>query len=112
MVLYADGTNILITGKNTATLHENLISAINAAQLWFSVNNLIVNTEKTTTMFFHNCQKKSSILPQVLFEGSIIPVRMVTKFVGIHISKRLNWNYNCDSLKSKLNAVYYLINLL
>jgi hypothetical protein len=86
MVLYADDTNILITGKNTATLHKNLNSAINAAQTWFSFNNLIVNTEKTTTMFFQSYQKKSPVLPQLLFEGRIIPVSMVTKFLGIHIS--------------------------
>jgi hypothetical protein len=79
MVLYADNTNILITGKNTATLHENLNSTINAAQTWYSVNNLIVKTEKTTTMFFQNYQKESPVLPQVLFECRIIPVSMVTK---------------------------------
>jgi retron-type reverse transcriptase len=78
VVLYTDDTNILITGKNTATLHENLNSAINAAQ--------------TTTVFFRNYQNKSHVLPQVLFEGSIIPVSIVTKFLGIHISERLKWN--------------------
>jgi hypothetical protein len=63
-------------------------------------------------MFFRNYQKKSPVLPQVLFEGRIIPVTMVIKFLGTHISERLKWNYHCDSLKSKLNTGYYLINLL
>jgi hypothetical protein len=104
--------NILITGKNTATVHENLNNAINAAQTWFSVNRRIVNTEKTKTMFFRNYQNKSHVLPQVLFEGSIIPVSIVKKFLGIHISERLKWNDHCDSLKSKLNTGYYVIYIL
>jgi hypothetical protein len=89
VVLYADDTKMLITGENIATLHENLNSAINAAQTWFSANSLIVNTEKTTTMFFQNYQNKSPVLPQVLFKGSTIPVCIVTKCLGIHINERL-----------------------
>jgi hypothetical protein len=109
VVLYADDTNMLIMGKNIATLHENLNSAINAAQTWFSANSLIVHTENTTTMFFRNYQSKSPVLPQVLFEGSTVPVSIVTKFWGIHINERLKWNDHCDSLKSKLNTGYYVI---
>jgi hypothetical protein len=104
VVLYADDTNILITGKNIATLYENLNDVITAAQTWFSINSLLVNTEKTTTMLFQNFQNKCPMLPQILYEGSIIPVSIATKFLGIHINERLKWNDHCDSLKSKLNT--------
>jgi len=99
-------------GNNIATLQGNLNSTINAVQTWFSVNNLIVNIAKTTTMFFHNHQKKNPVEPHVLFNTRIIPVSVDTKFLGIHISENLKWNYHCDSLKSKLNTGYYLISQL
>ena len=56
-VLFADDTNILITGRNIDTLQENLNSTINAVQTWFSKNNLIFNIDKTSVMFFHSYQK-------------------------------------------------------
>jgi hypothetical protein len=91
-VLFADDTNILVPGKNIATLQENLNSTIKAVQTWFSVNNLIVNIDKTTIMFFHNHQKTSTVLPHVSFKGRTIPVSVDTKFLGIHTSENLKWN--------------------
>jgi hypothetical protein len=79
-----------------------------AAQMWFSNNNLIVNIEKTTAMLFRNHQNKGPTLPQIFFEDSIIPVSSGTKFLGIHINERLKWNKHCDSLNSKLNTGHYL----
>ena len=111
-VLFVDDTNIVITGRNIDILQENLNNTINAVQTWFSKNNLIVNIDKTTTMFFHNHQKISPVVPYVSFNGRILPVSAVTKFLGIYISENLKWNYHIDSLKSKLNTGYYLISQL
>jgi hypothetical protein len=58
MVLYADDTNILITGKNTATLHENLNTAINAAQTWFSLNYLMLIQKKLQQCSFEITKTK------------------------------------------------------
>jgi len=111
-VLFADDTNILITGRNIDTLQENLNSTINAVQTWFSKNNLIVNIDKTSVMFFHNYQKLSPVMPDVLLNARILPVSTVTKFLGIYISENLKWNHHFDSLKSKLNTGYYLLSQL
>jgi hypothetical protein len=110
-VLFADNTNILITGENTATLQKNLNKVANVVQTWFSVNNLIVITEKTT-MFFHTCQKKNPELPSILSEGCVIPVSVDTKFWGLNINESLKWNQHCELLKSKFNTGYYLSCLL
>jgi hypothetical protein len=93
-------------------MEENLDTTINAAQKWFHANNLIVNVDKTTTMHFHNERKLNPVVPHVELNARTIPASMVTKFLGIHISENLKWNYHCDSLKSKLNTGYYLINQL
>jgi len=108
-VLYADDTNIMITGSNLNTLQENVNNSITAAQTWFSTNNLIVNTDKTSTMRFNNHQKLNPVVPNVSFNHKKLPNCVTTKFLGIHISENLKWNHQLDSVKAKLNNGYYII---
>jgi hypothetical protein len=109
VVLYADDTNLLMTGNSINAAWANLNVAIQAVQSWFSNNNLIVNIEKTSVMQFRNHHQKGFIPPRFLFEDCVIPVSNETKFLGIHINDRLKWDKHCDSLKSKLNTGHYLI---
>ena len=51
-------------------------------------------------------------MPCVSFNARILPVSVVTKFLGTYIRENLKWNDHFDSLKSKLNTGYYLINQL
>jgi hypothetical protein len=111
-VLYADDTTILITGKNLNALQENVNNSIMATQTWFSTNNLIINTDKTFTMSFNNYQKVNPIVPSILFNHKKLPNSVVTKFLGIHISENLKWNYQLDIVRTKLNTGYYIINQL
>jgi hypothetical protein len=111
-VLYADDTNILITGKNLNALQENVNNSIMAAQTWFSTNNLIINTDKTFTMSFNNYQKVNPIVPNILFNHKKLPNSVATKFLGIHINENLKWNYQLDIVKPKLNTGYNIINQL
>jgi hypothetical protein len=64
VVLYADDTNMLITGKNTTTLYENLNDIIIAAQTWFSTNNLIDNTEKLLQPYFELIKTNALCCPR------------------------------------------------
>jgi hypothetical protein len=84
-VLFADDTNIVTTGRNIDALQENSNRTINAVQAWFSTNNLIVNIDKTTTMFFHNHQKICPVVPYISFNTRKLPVSEKTKFLGIYI---------------------------
>jgi len=111
-VLYADDTNVMITGSNLNTLQENVNNSITAAQTWFSTNKLIVNTDKTSTMRFNNHQKLNPVVPNVSFNHKKLPNCVTTKFLGIHISENLKWNHQLDSVKAKLNTGYYIIKQL
>jgi sarcosine oxidase/L-pipecolate oxidase len=53
LVLYADDTNILVTGKDRDDLQAQLSSVTKQLQVWFFNNDLIVNTAKTLAMSFH-----------------------------------------------------------
>ena len=52
-VLYAEGTNILVTGKNEEELYSKILVVTNQLDGWLCKNDLAVNTIKTVAMSFH-----------------------------------------------------------
>jgi hypothetical protein len=81
-------------------------------QTWFTLNNLVVNTEKTLAISFHTMQNKKPLLPHVTFAGRDIPYNTETKFLDIHINENMKWNDHIEHLRSKLNTSYYMIRSL
>jgi hypothetical protein len=81
-------------------------------QTWFTLNNLVVNTEKTLAMSFHTTQNNKLLLPHVTFAGRDIPYNTETKFLGIYINENMKWNDHIKHLSSKLNTSYYMISSL
>jgi len=65
IVLFADDTNILVTDENINNLQYKLNNVMTDLQTWFTLNNLIVNTENMLAMSFHTLQNKKSVTPQV-----------------------------------------------
>jgi hypothetical protein len=55
-------------------------------QTWFTLNNLIVNAEKTLAKSFHTTQNKKPAVPHILFEGRCIPYNTDTKFMGVYVN--------------------------
>jgi hypothetical protein len=57
IVLFADDTNILVSDGNINNLQHKLNNVMTELQTWFTLNNLVVNTEKTLAMSFHTTIK-------------------------------------------------------
>ena len=112
IVLYADDTNVLVTDENINNLRYKLNNVMTDLQTWFTLNNLIVSTEKTLAMSFHTLQNKKSVTPQVTFAGRDIPYNSETTFLGIYINENMKWNNHIKYLSSKLNKSYYMISSL
>jgi hypothetical protein len=112
IVLFADDTNILVTDENINNLQYKLKNVTTELQTWFTLNNLVVNIEKTLAMFFHTTHNKKPLLPHVIFEGRDIPHNTETKFLGIYINENMKWNNNIKYLSSKLNTSYCMISSL
>jgi hypothetical protein len=55
---------------------------MNELQTWFTLNNLVVNVEKTLAMSFHTTHNKKPVLPHVIFEGRDIPYNTEKKNSG------------------------------
>ena len=112
LVLFADDTNILVSGENLHTLQHKLTNILSELQLWFLSNNFVVNTDKTSVISFHTTQDKNPIRPHITLEHNIIPYNTTTKFLGIHIIENEKWNDHIKQLRSTLSTSYYMITSL
>jgi len=63
IVLFADDTNLLISGDNLNTVQSRMNNVMQDIRSWFTSNRLIVNTGKTMAISFHTTQNKMPALP-------------------------------------------------
>jgi hypothetical protein len=112
IILFADDTNILVSDENSTNLQHKLDNVMTELQTWFTLNSLVVNIEKTVAMSFHTKQNKKPLIPQVIFEGRVIPYNDETKFLGVYINKNMKWSNHIKHLSSKQNKSYYMISSL
>jgi hypothetical protein len=68
MVLFADDTNLLMTGADEEDLQYKIKNVMRELNTWFEENKLIINFEKTFAMSFHPIQMRVPIRPQIRFK--------------------------------------------
>jgi len=110
--LFADDTNILVADENINGPRYKLNNVMTELQTWVTLNNLIVNNEKTLVMPLHTPQNKKPMVPRATFIGRDISYDTETKFLGIYINENMKWNNHIKHLSSKLNTSYYMISSL
>jgi dsDNA-binding SOS-regulon protein len=91
LVLYADNTNVLITGKDEVDLQNKIMKTMKELQTWFQYNKLIINTKKTSAMSFHPTQRRDPLRPQRVFKNIEIVYQSELRFLGIHMTETLKW---------------------
>jgi hypothetical protein len=79
---------------------------------WLNANSLILNTEKTTVMSFHNIKERDVMRPQIKFGKIENAYESETKFLGVYVSEHMDWNANIKFLSLKLNKVCYMTKFL
>jgi hypothetical protein len=112
IVLFADDTNILVSGKNVTNLEYKINNVMTELQTWLKLNNHVINAEKTMAISFHMFQNKRPVSPHIIFEGRDIQYNIETKFLGVYINENMKWNSHIKHLSSKLSTSYYKINAL
>jgi exonuclease III len=112
MVLFADDTNILISGENQNIVQSRLNNVMMDIQRWFTLNNLIINAGKTLAISFHTTQNKKPVVPYIQYKGVEVPYTTDTKFLGVFINENMKWTKHIRHLSSKLNTSIYMIRSL
>ena len=100
LVLFADDTNLYMSGGNIEQLMMSLNRELVKLESWFKVNKLSLNVAKTNFMVFTN---RSVSIPVVIkLCGLTIDRVNVTKFLGVLIDQSLNWKVHIEDLCLKL----------
>ena len=124
-VLFAEDTNIFLSGKSLQSMSMTLNEQLTAIYEWLCCNKLSLNVLKTHYMIFTPRNKKVNYVNLYINNVPIGRV-YVTKFLGVQIDSQLNWKnhieYTCKKLskcigillkarkklqKSSLISLYY-----
>ena len=112
LVLYADDTNILGSGKNEEELQTRLSVITKQLERWLLENDLVVNNTKTVALSFHSSHSKATLKPNIFFQNLKIEYKPEVTSLGIHIMENLNWHAHIKFLCSSLSKTYYMIKVL
>ena len=101
-ILFADDTNVFITGKNIPNLITVMNNELSKLSEWMNVNELSLNVKKTKYMLF--CIKNPHIEGgNILLNGEIIDKVNHFKFLGVIIDSHLSWMDHVQHIRKKIS---------
>jgi hypothetical protein len=103
MILFADDTNLFISGENLIETVTTLNCELCKLSNWFKVNKLSLNIKKTNYMIFQNRRKKIELIPEVVIDNCKINSVTCSKFLGVIINENLTWTDHIETIKKKLS---------
>ena len=114
IVLYADDTNIFITGRSKSDLIGKANMTLKHINDFMKSNLLHINLDKCCYMHFKGNKKKNQVdydenqenaeYLNLNLNGYAIPEVESTKFLGVTIDNKLNWLPHTESLYKKLKS--------
>jgi len=108
--VYADDTNLLVSGKNLGQLCDRAENLCFVANSWFSKNNLYLNSEKTSAILFRTKLNRMVVPESLNINGNQIELNIATKFLGVTIVEFLDCSENIERLGGKkhtLRTLYF-----
>jgi hypothetical protein len=90
LILYADDTSILITGKILHEVCNKSVTTLKYISKWFSVNGLSLNMDKTRKIKFDLSHSQHAPF-QISYEDTHINDDTNIKFLGMQIDNHMNW---------------------
>ena len=100
-VLFADDTNIFCSEKKLVDLQVILNRELSKLYVWFSVNKLSLNLDKTNYILFQNRPPDNSL--NLHINNINVPQVQSTKFLGIIIDEQINWKPQILAVRCKLS---------
>ena len=91
-------------GKDLNEVCALVSRELNILNMWFQVNKLFLNVAKTNVMIFGNKRDEENYM--VTINGMNINTVYVTKFIGVHIDSKLNWNKHISVIKTKIAKMF------
>ena len=111
--LFADDTNIFLTGKALDTVFVDANLVLNELNSWFSANKLSLSPEKTCYCLFSNHFIEIPTNLNLYLNGNPVPRVSNCKYLGVLLDSRLSWKYHIESVEHKLLKfvpIFYKLN--
>ena len=101
-LLFADDTNIFLSGRDLSVLISNLNSELISLSNWFDANKLSVNIKKSNNVIFGGWKNIKDPTVLVLHNGVILDRVFNNKFLGVVIDDKLNWKVHIKQVLIKI----------
>ena len=117
-VLFADDTNIFVTGKSIEQVYLNANTVMSELYDYLSTNKLHINYDKSVHIHFrpnicHNerlsCARTRGMYYSISLNNTKIKQVNAVKFLGIIIDEKLSWEPQIELAKQKLNSSIIVI---
>jgi hypothetical protein len=102
-ILFADDTNIFISGKNLNDMVRTLNGELGKIVEWLQVNKLSLNISKTHYMIFNLGKRKLGTVDPVTINGHNLERVETTQFLGVKIDSKLSWMPHIQYIKGKIS---------
>ena len=90
-ILFADGTNLLMSNNDPNTLMIQMNEELEKISTWLALNKLSLNLTKTHFILFKSSRKKLRNKFTIKIKDKIISQVRHTKFLGVIIDEHLSW---------------------
>ena len=109
LILFADDTNVFLSGKDPDYLVNQLNIELNKLSVWFRVNKLSLNLKKTKFIVFKPNQKRRSYNFQILINKQQIDQVKETVFLGVIIDENVTWKSEISHVANKVSKSIEMI---
>ena len=103
---FADDIVLLARGFDADTLREVTQKSLNTIETWCTENGLKLSTTKTHAIMF-TWKRKWKLLKPLKVNNQTISLKTNTKFLGVIIDDKLNWN---EHIKTQTNKAIKVLN--
>ena len=105
--LYADDSTLYKSGIGITEIQHNLQNSLEIMLTWCTVNNMLVNPNKTKCKLIGPKHKLNSINLELKINDGCIELVKSHKILGVHVDKHLSWNIyidkTCTAINNKIN---------
>ena len=108
-IQFADDTTLYVSHYKLSYLKFALNHDLDVLQDWFRANKLTLNVSKSVCILFSRSPSPSRLDLEI--NGEPIPQTDCTKFLGLWIDHRLNWNEHINRLIIKLSRNVNLLKM-
>ena len=115
--MYADDTAISLSSKSIGDLQNDLNLDLLKLQDWLHANKLSLNVEKTQSLVIgsgpniRKIESQPDAPPSFSFSIGDQDIEMITntRYLGVQIDSKLDWDKHIDTIKTKANRALGLI---